>query len=210
MIKTSHLSHPSLLHIEMNTSHSDDKLMPEPSNLNDPRWKSLPSLLNDSVLARFDQSRCTNNHGIHERAMCFGLSLSWLEKVKKDGSHANHYAAAERMNYLASFDGVVNSRILHNFYRHEHAFQIKLATASGDISKASLAGTESLIQAAEYKNIKLKPRLENQLSKDMPFLTMVKTSERYLKDDDAAFDTFNSALADAKRGIMAIGSCQRS
>ncbi|WP_315709937.1 hypothetical protein [Brenneria uluponensis] len=78
-------------------------------------------------------------------------------------------------------------------------FQIKAATASGDISKASLAGTESLIQAAECKNVKLNPLFGNQLSKDIPFLVMVKTSGRMLKDDDDAFDTFNSVLANTKQ-----------
>jgi YopT-type cysteine protease-like protein len=207
MIVTPHSSQNSF----SNTNDHDVKsrhFMPASSDLNHPEWKSLPPLLKQATLARFDQSRCTNNHGISERAMCFGLSLSWLERVKQHGSHASHYAAAERMNHLASFEGVVNSRILHNYYRHEHASQMNEALSRGDEGKASLAGTDSLIQAAEYKNIKLKPVLKNQMSEELPFLTMITSSGRYIQDDKEAFKTFESELAATNQGVIAIYSTE--
>jgi YopT-type cysteine protease-like protein len=212
MINVPNSSLPSLSTINMDSYQSGSKhLMPNPSNLNHSHWSQLPPLLKHSVLARFDQNLCTNNHGISQRAMCFGLSLSWLEKIKHHGSHANTYASAERMNYLASFNGVIDSRIVHNFYRYEHSFQMKEAISHGDLRKAYQAGTDSMLQAAEYKNIKLKPMVKNQDDPDIPFLTMSSSTStrRDVKDNDA-FNVFQTKLAETKKGILSIYSQEGS
>ncbi|SMR99211.1 YopT-type cysteine protease domain-containing protein [Vibrio mangrovi] len=195
-----HSTHPLHSSVEIIGSQSSQPTMPSPSDLHHSQWQSLPSLLEHRVLARFDQDLCTNRHDIDARAMCYGLALNWLERIKHHGAHASQPAATERMNYLSSFEGVVHSRIIHNFYRHDHASQMKEAIAEGDIIKASLAGTNSVIEAAAYKDIHLKPVLQNQVTEALPFLMLD------MPDNGPAYDTFQTGLSSVKQGIITIYS----
>ncbi|UZA78875.1 YopT-type cysteine protease domain-containing protein [Pseudomonas syringae] len=198
--------HPSLTTVQAGSSASVENQMPDPAQFSDGRWKKLPTQLSSITLARFDQDICTNNHGISQRAMCFGLSLSWINMIHAGKDHVTPYASAERMRFLGSFEGVVHARTVHNFYRTEHKFLMEQASANPGVSSGAMAGTESLLQAAELKGLKLQPVLEDKSNSGLPFLIACKQSGRQVSTDEAALSSLCDAIVENKRGVMVIYS----
>lgn len=186
------------------TMHEDR--MPDPGQINDSRWKKLPEPLSSTTLARFDQNKCTSNHDISKRAMCFGLSLSWNSMIHEGKEHPTPYASAERMRFLGSFEGIVHARTLHNFYRSEHKFQLNFASENPGLASGLMAGTSSLLQAAELKGLRLKPVLEEKAMADLPFLIVSKQSGRYRSVDDKALEQVSDAIVNTGKGVLAIYS----
>ena len=198
--------HQSLTTVQAGSSASVENQMPDPAQVSDGRWKKLPSQLSSITQARFDQNMCTNNHGISQRAMCFGLSLSWINMIHAGKDHTTPYASAERMRFLGSFEGVVNARTIHNFYRSEHKFLLEQASARASVSKGAMAGTESLLQAAELKGLKLRPVLEDTSNSGLPFLIAFKQSGRQVSTDEAALNALCDAMVENKKGVVVIYS----
>ncbi|WP_074812074.1 YopT-type cysteine protease domain-containing protein [Pseudomonas syringae] len=196
----------SLAPIQAGSSTAPEELMPDPGHINDTRWRELPDNLNSATLARFDQNKCTINLGISKRAMCSGLSLSWNAMIHEGKDHPTPYASAERMRFLSSFEGVVHARTVHNFYRSEHKFLLKFSSENPGISNAAMAGTSSLLQAAELNGLKLTPSLEDRSMSDLPFLIVCKYSGRYRSVDEDALDLVGDAILSSRKGVMSIYS----
>ncbi|WP_161461003.1 YopT-type cysteine protease domain-containing protein [Pseudomonas syringae] len=196
----------SLASMQAGSSSEPEELMPDPGHVNDARWQRLPENLSSSTLARFDQNRCTLNHNISKRAMCFGLALSWNGMIHEGKNHPTPYASAERMRFLSSFEGVVHARTIHNFYRSEHKFLLNFSSENPGISNATMAGTSSLLQAAELKGLKLMPSLEDKTMSDLPFLIVCKQSGRYRTVDEGALELVADAIVNGRKGVMAIYS----
>ncbi|MCD5995674.1 YopT-type cysteine protease domain-containing protein [Pseudomonas sp. CDFA 602] len=199
-------TYSSLATAHAGSSASVENQMPDPAQFSDPRWKELPTALSTIALSRFDQDICTNNHGISQRAMCFGLSLSWINMIHAGKDHATPYASAERMRFLGSFEGVVHARTLHNFYRTEHKFLMEDAAANPGVSSGAMAGTESLLQTAELKGFALRPVLEDTSNSGLPFRVACKQSGRQLVADDAAIGSLCEAIVDNRNGVLVIYS----
>nr|CBX79590.1 probable cysteine protease avirulence protein avrPpiC2 [Erwinia amylovora ATCC BAA-2158] len=185
---------------------TNEDQMPDTGQINDTRWKKLPEPLASTTLARFDQDKCTANHGISKRAMCFGLSLSWNSMIHGGQEHPTPYASAERMRFLGAFEGVVHARTLKNFYRSEHKFQLNFARENPGVTSAAMAGTRSLLQAAELKGLSLKPVLEDKTLSDLPFLIACEQQGRYRSVDDKALKQVSDAMISSGKGVLAIYS----
>lgn len=198
--------YPSLANVQAGSSASVENQMPDPAQHSDGRWKQLPTQLSSIALSRFDQGICTNNHGISQRAMCFGLSLSWINMIHAGKDHATPYASAERMRFLGSFEGVVHARTIHNFYRTEHKFLLEHSSSNPGVSTGAMAGTESLLQAAEIKGLKLRPVLEDKSNSGLPFLIACKQSGRQIVTDEAALNSLCEAIVENRKGVLVIYS----
>ncbi len=69
-----------------------------------------------------------------------------------------------------------------------------------------MAGTRSLLQAAELKGLSLKPVLEDKTLSDLPFLIACEQQGRYRSVDDKALKQVSDAMISSGKGVLAIYS----
>lgn len=189
-------------------SAAEQKVMPSPGAIYDSRWKVLPQSLQNQTLSRFDQDKCPLNHGISERAMCAGLSISWLKMMGKGDQDMSLRQSVERMSHLASFEGVVKSRVLQNYYSSEQQFRVKDQQARpeeyGNASKVALTH-DCLIEAAkELEGIDLHGKLYDDGEPIVPLITY--DDNDVLQPDPVMQQLVVNEVANSQQGIFAIYS----
>lgn len=188
-------------------SVAEQKLMPPPGAIYDRRWKVLPQHLQSCTLSRFDQDKCPLNHGISERAMCTGLSISWLKMVTDGDKDMSLRQSINRMSHLGSFEGVVRARVAHNYYRTEHQFRLDHLDNDHQVGLLK-SGNDSLVDAAkEMAQLDLKAQLSDDI---LPFYPLVKYQSQALDSDPKAQQVITQCLQDTQQGIYTIYADQGS
>ena len=177
--------------------------MPDPAHLYDRRWKKLPLSLEAMVLSRFAQNMCSQQYGIGARAMCLGLSLIWLKDIscKRDLNCLDD--SIRRMRYLASFDGVVHARIIHNFYTAEHKYLIQHPDPH---SVPTLTGSTSLMAAASQLELTLHLQTNNTDQQKLPLLQL---DDQRPQANAEVLDELRQMMINGSHGLLAlVGSNQ--
>lgn len=186
---------------EPGLSTAQQKVMPHPGNIYDSRWKVLPQHLQNCTLSRFDQDQCPLNHGINQRAMCAGLSISWLKMVTDGDQDMSPRQSINRMSHLGSFEGVVRARVAHNYYNTEHQFRMEHLENKHKTEQLR-SGNESLIEAAkEMTQLDLKAQLSD---KRLPFYPLVNFKTPNLDSAPRTQQVVTQSVQDSQKGLYIV------